>query len=342
MTEIPLPWVVTLLAAMAAIAVARGQRLPASVRVMLGLGLVAFGLVGFVLGLRISYDFAWAGRVQPHLALLACGALYLGMEGFSVEDPYPWARKLLLHAVPLIAAALAIVLSGMSLADVVVPLITIVYAVLFLRLLLRPPETFLHATPNSLPVIRSGLVLIVVLFSGFFIGDVVILASVVLVGPEVLPTLINRTSQSLTVFVMLGAIVAILVFFGRGVPAEATPPEVQDPPEHEDKELLERFDALMRDTRLYTDPDLTLARAARRLGVPARSLSKAVNKAGGTNVSRYINGFRIRHAQDLLQQTDVPVTEIMLEVGFLSKSAFNTEFRRITNKTPSDYRAAKG
>jgi AraC-like DNA-binding protein len=48
----------------------------------------------------------------------------------------------------------------------------------------------------------------------------------------------------------------------------------------------------------------------------------------------------VRHAAALLETGDLSVTDVMLEAGFLSKSTFNTEFRRVIGKTPSEYRKA--
>ncbi|MGE9553525.1 helix-turn-helix domain-containing protein, partial [Erwinia amylovora] len=65
---------------------------------------------------------------------------------------------------------------------------------------------------------------------------------------------------------------------------------------------------------------------------------KAVNLTRGCNVSQWINGFRIDFAQQLLRNTALPVTEVMLEAGFVTKSNFHREFLRISGITPTDYR----
>lgn len=93
----------------------------------------------------------------------------------------------------------------------------------------------------------------------------------------------------------------------------------------------------MRGRQLYLDPDLTLARMARMLGVPAKVLSAAVNQASGGNVSRYVNGWRITRAAELWAR-GTPVTSAMLESGFATKSNFNREFQRIKGCTPSQWR----
>ncbi len=99
-----------------------------------------------------------------------------------------------------------------------------------------------------------------------------------------------------------------------------------------------RVDTLINEQNLYLNPDLTLNVLARKTGVPARQISKAVNLTRGCNVSQWINGFRIGYAQQLLRNTALPVTEVMLEAGFATKSNFHREFLRISGMTPTDYR----
>ncbi|MGB7241943.1 MAG: AraC family transcriptional regulator, partial [Sulfitobacter sp.] len=103
--------------------------------------------------------------------------------------------------------------------------------------------------------------------------------------------------------------------------------------------LMRTLNGIMKDKELFRDSNLTLERLAKRLSVPARDLSGAINRVTGQNFSRFVNGYRIVYAKDVLLETDLPVTEVMFEAGFLSKSSFNTEFRRITGLTPSQLRS---
>lgn len=94
--------------------------------------------------------------------------------------------------------------------------------------------------------------------------------------------------------------------------------------------------------QLYLDPALTLDLLARKTGIPARQISQSVNQRHSCNISRWINGFRIQHAQQLLRSSDLPVTEIMLSSGFATKSNFNREFTRSSGLSPTEYRRAAG
>jgi AraC-like DNA-binding protein len=108
-----------------------------------------------------------------------------------------------------------------------------------------------------------------------------------------------------------------------------------------DAALMAQLEALMTERQLWRDPDLTLARVARRMGVPAKALSAAVNRVRGENISRVINGWRITHAAGRLQ-AGVAVTEAMLDAGFNTKSNFNREFLRVMRQAPTDWLKAHG
>ena len=115
------------------------------------------------------------------------------------------------------------------------------------------------------------------------------------------------------------------------VPAEMT---------FEDAEILTRLDALLGHEKAHLSPGLTLTRLARRLHLPEKRLSAAVNRATGGNVSRHINGWRIRHACTLIEGGE-NVTTAMLESGFNTKSNFNREFLRVAGCAPSKWRATQ-
>ncbi|QGX92933.1 AraC family transcriptional regulator [Tatumella sp. TA1] len=67
-------------------------------------------------------------------------------------------------------------------------------------------------------------------------------------------------------------------------------------------------------------------------------LSEVVNAATNSNFSQCINGFRFEKAQQLLTETSLTITEIMLESEFNTESNFNREFQRITSMSPTMFR----
>ncbi|MBY5986892.1 helix-turn-helix domain-containing protein [Roseovarius atlanticus] len=119
-------------------------------------------------------------------------------------------------------------------------------------------------------------------------------------------------------------------------------PDTPDLPAMDDDHVLAEVHRILRERHLYRDPDLTLERLARRVGIPGRRISQAVNRRMGRNVSQEINEWRIREAQALLEQTDRAVTAIMFDCGFQTKSNFNNTFRRVAGMSPSDWRRRAG
>ncbi|WP_250957762.1 AraC family transcriptional regulator [Rhizobium sp. CG5] len=114
--------------------------------------------------------------------------------------------------------------------------------------------------------------------------------------------------------------------------------EAEAPASQADAEIASAVDALMQTRHLYRDLDLNLGKLARRLHLPARSVSNAINRIHGMSVSQYVNNYRITEAQRLLSSTDEPVTRIIFDAGFLTKSNFNREFLRVTGLTPTAWR----
>lgn len=90
----------------------------------------------------------------------------------------------------------------------------------------------------------------------------------------------------------------------------------------------------------YLDPELSLSKLSRKLGVPVKQLSEAINKVTGENVSRYINAARINEAKAVLSSGE-NVTSAMLSSGFNTKSNFNREFLRVAGVSPSEWLRAR-
>lgn len=106
-----------------------------------------------------------------------------------------------------------------------------------------------------------------------------------------------------------------------------------------DGAIVARLEALFAQEGLHRDEDLSLRRLSRRLGVPDRQVSNAINRVRQVSVSQFVNGFRIKAACELLATSDISVLDASLASGFATKSNFNREFLRVTGMTPSRWRA---
>jgi AraC-like DNA-binding protein len=104
--------------------------------------------------------------------------------------------------------------------------------------------------------------------------------------------------------------------------------------------LFQRWETLVHAENLHKQEfGITLPLAARKLQVPARQLSNAINQLYGQSFSVHLNDLRVQEAQRLLlTHPEMPVIEIMQESGFSSKSNFNKEFLRVAKVSPTMFR----
>jgi AraC-like DNA-binding protein len=89
--------------------------------------------------------------------------------------------------------------------------------------------------------------------------------------------------------------------------------------------------------RCYAEP-LTVADLAREAGLSPAHFSRAFRAAFGEPPHRYVLTRRLERAAALLRDTDRPVTEIALAVGWSSLGSFTTSFTRLYGDTPTAYR----
>src|SRR6187431_3209600 len=80
-----------------------------------------------------------------------------------------------------------------------------------------------------------------------------------------------------------------------------------------------------------------LARAA---GLSRAHFSREFRRAFGESPHAYLLTRRLERAAALLRTTDRSVAEICLDVGLTSVGSFTTSFRRMFEKTPTEYRAS--
>jgi AraC-like DNA-binding protein len=89
--------------------------------------------------------------------------------------------------------------------------------------------------------------------------------------------------------------------------------------------------------RSYAEP-LTVVDLARAAGLSPAHFSRAFRAAFGEPPHRYVLTRRLERAAALLRDTDRPVTEVAMAVGWTSLGSFTTSFTRMFGATPSAYR----
>ena len=84
--------------------------------------------------------------------------------------------------------------------------------------------------------------------------------------------------------------------------------------------------------------DMHLTELAGLAGMGESAFSRFFKKNTGNSFTDHVNKLRIWRACKLLAESDMPVTEICFEVGYLNISNFNRTFLRQHRMTPSAYR----
>jgi AraC-like DNA-binding protein len=287
----------------------------------------------FLSGLRWGYGLQEVMVVAPVGAALVPPLVYGGVARQVRNSRSSPSLRLGLHALPAILIALLVV-TWRGAIDVALPAIFIGYAGAILHLMRAGPDA-LRRTPfeSAAPVYRALFFAAVTLLLSAALDLFVFLDFSWTQGRHAASMVAVANLMALIILSIAGAVAV------RGrAPAETEDEGGSSVAVPGDRETLDAIQALMQTKRPYRDPDLNLDRLARKAVLPARRISAAINRATGKNVSQFVNDFRIAEACDLLKDTDKSVTEIMLEVGFQTKSNFNREFRRVAQMTPVQWR----
>lgn len=97
----------------------------------------------------------------------------------------------------------------------------------------------------------------------------------------------------------------------------------------------------MEQEKPYLDNQLDIFKLADALNISRNHLTEVINKKLGKNFHRFINEYRVEEAKSLLQKEQFQhfnLSSIGLEAGFNSKTSFNTNFKKITGLTPSEWK----
>lgn len=104
------------------------------------------------------------------------------------------------------------------------------------------------------------------------------------------------------------------------------------------KDIIEKY---MAANKPYLDNELTIRKLAVMLEMQPHHLSQVINSALDSNFYTYINKYRIDEVINMMkdpQKKHYTILAIAYDSGFKSKSSFNTIFKKMTGKTPSEYR----
>ncbi len=277
-----------------------------------------------LIGVRFGYGMDWLRQIQPITAATLPPLAY-----FSFARP-PAKPGILLVAIP-VALTLLLILLLPDFLDSFLAANNLVFAILLARLGMRGTDAlgWVKIGHSRQVLTLLWLVCAVLIVSG--ITDLAI-------SYDFLKTDGSNTSNIAGSASLAGILIAATIsglIFWRNRNAKSATHAAQNP---EDAEIFARLEALVRKENLFLDADINLNRIARRMVLPVRDVSRAVNSQTGQNVSQYINMLRVKEACQLLKNSDMQVTQIIYAAGFNTKSNFNREFMRVEGMAPSEWR----
>ncbi len=288
------------------------------------LGLFVFQEI--LIGLRFGYGLEGLRALQPFSAALIPPLAYLGFRRPR------WSLVVVLHLVPLLAVIVSLII-WQDMLDIVLAASNIAYASALIRLGLGGSDAL-----GWVKIRRTREILLLL----WLVSGVLIVSGVtdVAIVYDFMRTSGARTASIASWASAIGIVVTVVFFVAyRFLVPKSNQPRDNDSVRN--TEIYRALNAMMEQDRLHLDPDINLNRIARRMVLPTREVSRAVNGMTGGNVSQFINKMRIEEACQLLGDTNTPITQIVFASGFNTKSNFNREFSRIKGQSPREWREAQ-
>lgn len=128
-----------------------------------------------------------------------------------------------------------------------------------------------------------------------------------------------------------------LVRYRRKTPDATQPEEAAGAPS---ADLMTRITALMEEKEFFRRKDLRLADVAAELGTNTTYISACINGLTGQNFPAFLNGYRVRYAQQLMREhPEMRLAQVSEDSGFVNETTFLRSFKKFTGLTPSGWKA---
>ncbi|WP_233499867.1 AraC family transcriptional regulator [Glaciecola sp. KUL10] len=102
--------------------------------------------------------------------------------------------------------------------------------------------------------------------------------------------------------------------------------------------IAEKLERAMTQDKLFLLDNLSLNKLSEAVSESENHISETFSQYLHTNFFQFVNGYRVEAAKLALKESDKLVTSIAYDVGFNSKSTFNTAFKKVVGHSPTAYR----
>jgi AraC-like DNA-binding protein len=106
-------------------------------------------------------------------------------------------------------------------------------------------------------------------------------------------------------------------------------------------EILEKINYEFETNRYFTDNLASLSELAKRIGESPHHVSQVINEKLNLGFFDLLAKYRVEEAKRIFsdkKSNKITIEELSEVVGYNSKTAFNNAFKKLTGKTPSEYR----
>jgi AraC-like DNA-binding protein len=118
------------------------------------------------------------------------------------------------------------------------------------------------------------------------------------------------------------------------IPAQRSAPTTQGGlPTYKLRQVVEFIDA-------HIDQAINLTQLAAVASLSPFHFHREFKRSTGLTPGKYILEARIKRAETLLRESDLPLAQVAIQVGFADQSHFTVAFRKATSMTPRIYRNA--
>ncbi len=301
-----------------------------------------------LLSLHLVYDVPTLLPLRALLALLSIPCLYLYFMAISLDGDRlngdRLGRRHLIHLLPVICGIVVLTGNATWLMDFVLFATYLAYLCALL-IIYRQRRTRFARLGNYAPQTILWLQIVSLSLALTLILDFIILAEIAngTALKESAPLSLSIVSiAALVSFALIGALGRPSLFehiynFTSEIGLSKHPQF--EPPTEAQKALADQITRLLQQPAILSDENLTITRLARRLGVPVRKASQAINSVAKCSFSDLLNDRRIEFSKRLMTRNpDKALLEIMLDAGYATKSNFYTQFSKRTGITPAAYR----
>jgi AraC-like DNA-binding protein len=138
---------------------------------------------------------------------------------------------------------------------------------------------------------------------------------------------------------------SVIILINRGYLIDFSAPKYAKSgiDENTSSDLAIKLNNLISDDSVITDSQLSMKKLSKMLNTSIHATSQVLNESMGATFFEVLAARRIELAgKQLLEQNDIPVSQIAFGVGYNSLSAFNTAFKKKMKVTPTQYRLQHG